>query len=125
MGAQPLHHSVEAKWVLRGRYLQMHTTALDDSAYEALYHLGRNDEDDLYAFHLIDTTGVYVRPRDVVGLGRRDGDSILFSFGGDDEPFLNRLTRHEEDDAWSWDLSYLRDGKTVAFATKRMVRTSG
>jgi hypothetical protein len=115
-----LRHAVEGRWVLAGRYLELRTVALDGSGYEALYHLGYDARRDRYAFHLIDTTAVYARPQDVVGVGRRDGDAIAFRFGSVEEPFTNLLTRHRAEDAWSWHLSYVERSTTVVLAHKHM-----
>jgi hypothetical protein len=122
LGASTLHQAVEARSVLGGRYVELRFRELDGSPYEAVYYVGWNEERDVYVLHLLDSTGVYVEPEETVAIGRREEHAITFSFGDAAEPFTNRFEWDADDDAWTFELTFARDGKPSTFATKRMTR---
>jgi hypothetical protein len=121
MGSSDLHQAVSARWVLAGRYVELRFVELDGTQYEAVYHLGRNDDEGVYVLHLLDSTGVYVNANETVATGRRVGDAIAFVFG-DDASFTNVFEWHADEEAWTFELSSFRDGAVEIFATKRMMR---
>jgi len=62
MSSTPLKQRVEAKWVLRGRFLQMHfvsegPTLGTQTPYEATYMIGYDSQSNTYVLHLFDTFG--------------------------------------------------------------------
>ena len=125
MGQTPLQQSVECHWVLGGLFVQLYfksvlPTAEGTTPYEALYHIGYNEQQDVYVLHLLDTFGVGATC--IVGVGKREGDSIPFVFGYEGGPFTNRLSWDAATVAWTFDLTYLQDNAVQVFATKRMVR---
>jgi hypothetical protein len=122
MGSTALHPAVEGRWVLDGLFVELRFSELDSRPYEAVYYVGHNEERGLYVLHLLDSTGVYVAPKDTVGIGRLEGAAISFLFGDEAEPFTNRLEWHPGEEEWTFDLTYVHDGEERGFARKRMRR---
>jgi len=128
MGDVDLRQEVDAKWILGERFLSMYfnsITAEDNptSDYEAVYHIGFNEESEIYVMHLLDTTEVPVEC--TVGRAKREGNSLPFLFEYGDMRFFNVFTWYPEKDRWSFRQSFDEDGDTRLFALKEMVRRSG
>ncbi|MEJ2013419.1 MAG: hypothetical protein P8X64_14490 [Anaerolineales bacterium] len=120
-----LQQEVKARWVLGHKYVSMHfkSTTPDDnptSQYEAIYHIGFNADEDLYVFHLLDTTDVPVICD--MGLGKRDGNRIPFLFDYEGTMFINVLTWHPDEVRWTFDQEYEEGGELSLFARKEMVK---
>lgn len=125
MGTTLLQQAVTVKWTLEGRFVELHfksTLPASESQppYEAIYFIGYDEQDDAYVMHLLDTFGAgYSR---FIGIGKRDGDTILFVFQYANGPFTNRFTWESTTQSWDFELAYEQDGKVHTFATKRMTR---
>ena len=125
MGTTPLQQVVSAGWTLEGRFVELHfasTLPASESQppYQAVYFIGYDEQDDTYVLHLLDTFGAgYSR---VIGLGKRDGDTIPFVFQYADGPFTNRFIWESTTQSWVFELTYEQAGQVHAFATKRMTR---
>jgi hypothetical protein len=123
MGTTPLEQTVTVQWVLERSFVELHfTSTLPASAgkppYQAAYFIGYDEQDDTYVMHLLDTFGAgYSR---VIGLGKREGNTIPFIFYYDDGPLTNRLIWESDTQSWTFELTYEQDGQFQTFATKRM-----
>lgn len=127
MGDVTLQQKVTAKWVLGGTFLWMYftsTTPEDNptAGYEAVYHLGFNEAEQIFVMHLLDTTEVPTEC--VMGRGKREGNSIPFVFEYGTTNFCNTFVWHPERDSWSFRQTYEEDGTSKTFATKEMTRMS-
>lgn len=126
MGQVPLRQSVEARWTLGGLFVELYfKSTLPESRpgrppYEAIYFIGYNAQDDVYVMHLLDTFGVATEC--VVGLGRREGDTIPFVFHYPSGPFTTRLLWTAAAQAWDFEQTYVQAGQVETFATRHMVR---
>ena len=117
----PLRQSVEARWILGGKFVEMWFRQTDggEKPYEALYLLGFDTLSGKHVFHLYDTFGVSSSYR--FGLGFRREDFVKYRFDYLTGPFFNELIREENGD-WSWVLTFEKDGALQTFAEKRMRR---
>ena len=127
MGEVPLRQEVSARWTLGGNFLWIYfkSIAPEDNptaSYEAVYHLGFNEDEQLFVMHLLDTTEVPTEC--AMGLGRREGNSIPFLFEYGQTPFTNTFTWHPDRGIWSFLQSYEEDGRQKIFAEKEMARVS-
>jgi hypothetical protein len=128
MGNVDLHQEVTANWILGGKFLLMQfksTTPEDNptSNYEAVYHIGFNEEENVYVLHLLDTTEVPLNC--VVGRGKRNGDSIPFLFEYGDTKFFNVFAWDSDENTWSFHQTFEEDGKIKMFAHKEMTKNTG
>lgn len=76
----------------------------------------------MFVMHLLDTTEIPTEC--VMGLGRREGNSIPFLFEYGQTPFTNTFTWHPDRDSWSFVQTYEEDGQQRVFAEKEMTRVS-
>ena len=126
MGPVPLHQTVEAKWTLGGLYVELYCKSLLPESrpgrppYEAVYFIGYHPQQEVYVMHLLDTSAVTTDA--FPGVGKRAGDCISFVFNYPSGPFTNALTWEAGAQAWTFDQTYVENGETLVFATKRMVR---
>lgn len=125
MGETPLRQSVDAGWTLGGLFVQMYFKSTlpapaGHKPYEAVYYIGYNEQNDVYVMHLLDTFGVGTSC--IVGVGRREGDSIPFVFDYEGSPFTNRFSWDAASGAWTFEQTSLEAGNVRTFATKRMTR---
>ena len=124
MGNTALHQSVDSRWALGDRFVEMRFRELDGTPYEAAYMVGLDDRRATYVLILIDSTGVSSNPSAVVGIGQKNGDAVTFSFGDPTPSFMNRFEWHEADGSWSHVLTSIKpDGRATTFATKHLTRT--
>ncbi len=125
MGSTALHQSVDARWVIQGRFLQMHfveeSPAPGKPPYEAIYMLGYDGQAGKYVLHLFDTFGAtYSR---TVGVGTRQGDSVDFLFEYPSGRFSNTFTWDRATGQWKMLLQQKEgDGEWKVFATKALSR---
>ena len=125
MGEVAIRQDVSCDWTVGSTFLRMYfksTTSEDNPAsdYEAVYHLGFNEDEQLYVMHLLDTTEVPTEC--VMGVGRREGNSIPFVFKYGQTEFTNTFTWQPEQDGWRFRQTYVEDGETKVFAEKEMTR---
>lgn len=126
MGSVALRQTVDARWALGGRFVQMSCTQTDApegaSPYEALYHIGHEPTSGMLVMHLLDSTAVSLA--NPVGVGRLEGDSVDLVFDYESGPFHNRFTHDSGADTWIHELVDLGSGEARPFATKRLTRRS-
>jgi len=125
MGEIELRQLVTAKWILGDTFLWMHSRSVTPQEnptykYEAVYHLGYNENEQTYVMHLLDTTEVPLKC--VVGLGERAGNTLPFLFEYGQTKFFNTFVWHPEDSKWSFHQTFEEEGIIQTFATKKMTR---
>ena len=125
MGNTHLQQAVTAQWVLGHCFVELHFTSTiptpeSQPPYQATYFIGYDEKDNTYIMHLLDTFGAgYSR---VIGLGKRDINTISFIFQYPEGPFVNRFIWEPDTQSWTFELTYEKDGQIHGFATKRMTR---
>jgi hypothetical protein len=126
MGATQLRQKVEAQWVIQGHFLRVHCMQdgpepQEEAPYEAVYMLGYDSQSGEYVMHLFDTFGAgYSR---TVGVGKRRGDTVEFTFEYPQGLFSNTFTWDGDSGQWEMLLRQREpSGGWKTFATKSLVR---
>lgn len=128
MGDTELNQRVDARWVVQGRFVEMHVlgeaSGESNQPYEALYLIGYDDQADTYVFHLFDTFGPsYSR---TIGIGERAGDAIEFLFEYPGALFSNTFIWDKGQGQWTMLLRQKQEnGEWSTFATKILTRIDG
>jgi hypothetical protein len=128
MGEVDLHQQVAVEWTLGGKFLRMYFESdapegNPTSEYEAVYHIGFDEEEGIYVLHLLDTTEVPLEC--VVGLGKRRGNRIPFLFPYGDTKFFNIFIWEPEQKRWRFLQTFEEEGEMKTFAEKTMTRIAG
>ena len=93
-----LQNTVQARWVLRHQFLQVHMKDVNDPpAYEALVLVGYDHGAKAYVAHWTDTWGGRYSAR---GVGTRRDNAIEFRFDYPDGPFFNTFSWQPEARRW-------------------------
>jgi hypothetical protein len=125
MGSVELRQRVDAEWVLGGQFLRMHVVeegapTPGQSAYEAVYMLGRDPDTGEYVMHLFDMFGAgYAR---TIGVGTLRGDSVDFRFDYPDGAFSNTFIWQPDTGGWRMVLRQRAGDGWKLFATKTLAR---
>ena len=125
MGTTELRQRVDARWVIQGRFLQVHflqegPAGKDLPAYEAIYMIGHDSTSGQYVMHLCDTFGA--RYSRTTGIGTRRGDSVEFLFEYPNGMFSNTFTWDRGTEQWEMLLRQKDEaGEWKIFATKTLV----
>jgi hypothetical protein len=121
MRGQALAQNAKAHRAFNGAFVEMRITEgtplIDGKPYEAVYFIG-SPTAGRFVMTLVDVFGAGVSP--IPGLGRRDGDAIVFEFAYSNGPWTWRWTPSAG--GWDHEQTYLESGETKVFATKRMER---
>lgn len=116
MKGKPLDQLVEARWALRGQFLQMTFSSPEGAAvpYQAEMWIGKDHEG--YVAHLLDQFGA--APSRVLGLGK-EGPLLVLEFAYPDAEFRQTFQRDGAD--WVIEIDS-RDpgGPWQRWATKRL-----
>lgn len=128
MGEVDLRQHVAVGWTLGGKFLRMYfdsdtPVGNPTTDYEAVYHIGFDEEQGVYVLHLLDTTEVPLEC--VVGLGKREGNRIPFLFQYGDTRFLNVFIWEPEEERWRFLQTFEEEGEMKTFAEKTMTRIRG
>jgi len=124
MGDIALYQNVEARWVLRENFVEMHFTPTrvgegGNPDYEALYLIGLDKKTGEYVLHLFDTFGVTSKP--VPGIGTRKDNSVRFRFDYTVGPWFNTFTWDPARRSWKNIITYdQKDGSEGTFAVKEL-----
>ena len=120
MRGQPLAQSWSASRALGGKFVEIRVTngtpLIDGKPYEATYFIGATDG--RFVLTLMDVFGAAYAA--VPGLGRRDGDTIVFEFAYATGPLTWRWSLG--DGSWEHEQTYAENGERKVFATKRAER---
>jgi hypothetical protein len=119
---KPLAQAATARRVLDDRFVELRVTdgtpLVDGKPYEAIYLIGVTGDNSSYVMLLADVFGAAYAA--VPGIGRREGDALVFEFRYATGPWTWRWTSSA--DGWDHVQTFLEDGKLEVFATKRMER---
>lgn len=123
MGDKTLLQKAVGQWVLNGLFLELRFKAVQigkegNPPYEAIYFIGYDDKAENYVLNLFDTFGVTSTP--ILGLGKREGNTIRFVFSHHTGLFVNAFTWHPKQHSWTMLLASEEKGKTQVFAKKEM-----
>ena len=126
MGSTELRQKVDARWVVQGRFLEVHCmqegpVSPGQTPYEAVYMLGYESKTGEYSMHLFDTFGASYAQ--AVGIGMRHDDSVEFLFNYPNGLFSNTFTWNRETDGWEMLLRQRKEtGEWRFFAEKTLER---
>jgi len=122
-------HDVAAEWVLNHEYIQLHETAREKDAqgrpaYDAIVFLGWDKNSNHIACLWLDTTsGDGLSARTTIGMGKREGNEIVFLFkGSDGSVFHTTFAYNPADDTWKWIMDGEEHGKLQPFARLSLKR---
>ena len=104
VAGQQAHHDIEAAWALNHQFLRIHEQANakegDRGGYEAWVFVGYDAKKQQYVAHWLDVFGG--GGADAVGLGRREGDAIVFTFNYAGGAFETTFRWNPADRTWQW-----------------------
>ena len=115
-------HDIDAAWVLDGYYLQIHEVSREETPagtpqYEALVTIGWEPATKEYVCQWLDSTGGTGLRDGVLGHGPREGDSIPFVFGVEEESSIHNTFHYDEDsETWTWVIDNVKGGEHQEFA---------
>jgi hypothetical protein len=108
-------NTLQAAWVLQHRFVQLHMRDVKEpSEYEALVLIGYEEKNDRYVAYWCDSFGADYA---AVGVGKRRGNVIQFTFNYSDGPFYNTVTWDPVAFSWTFLMeSEKKDGSRAVFA---------
>jgi len=123
-------HDVQADWVLRHEYLQIHEISREkDSAgkpaYEAIVTIGWDPKvANQYVCLWLDSTSGKGLTSEGFGRGNPSGDAIPFVFTISPTNLVHTtFTYRKGTDTWQWLIDEVENGKTDRFADVELTRT--
>lgn len=122
IAGKPTTHDVEAHWVLRREYLELHEvsrekTVKGDPAYEAIVLVSWEPEKNEYACLWLDSTAGHALSSQTTCRAAPSGDSIPFLFSlSPAERIHTTFTFRRATDSWQWVIDDENNGKTERFA---------
>lgn len=126
LAGRPVHHAVEAEWVLAHQFLRIHEIGAIDaktgrSDYEAMPMIGYDNTSERYVAHWIDVFGG--RWSETLGYGKRNGDEIDFVFEYPDGPFRTDFIWNAKAGTWRWHMTQRgADGHWHDFADMQLAK---
>jgi hypothetical protein len=121
-------HDVQARWVLRREYLQIHEVSREkdsklEPAYEAIVLVSWDAKTSQYACLWMDSTAGGALTSPVTCRGVPTGDSIPFLFTLSPSESLHTTFRYRSaTGTWQWTIDDEKDGKTERFADAELTR---
>ena len=122
-------HDVQAAWVLRREYLQIHEVSREknangEPAYEAIILVSWDPKANQYACLWMDSTAGGVLTSPVTCRATPAADSIPFVFTLSPKELLHTtFTYRNATDQWQWTIDDETNGKTERFADLELSRT--
>jgi hypothetical protein len=122
-------HDVEAEWVLRREYVQLHEVSRElnadgTPAYEAIVFISWDQSSREYACLWLDTTGSGGLSPAGIGRGRLSGDTIPFLFTpADGSRFHAKFIYAATTGTWQWVMDGEEGGKLEPFARVELTKT--
>jgi len=115
-------NTAKVEWVLAGHWLRIDMKDVEKpSKYEAHVYITRMVSDGSYSIHWLDTYGGALP--ESLGVGHRDGDSIVFSFKDQDGELKNTFAWHSDSKTWTSEIEQTgTDGKWTVFCTDTYFR---
>jgi hypothetical protein len=121
-------HDVEAHWVLRHEYLELHEVSREknaqgEPAYEAMILVSWDPKVNQYACLWLDSTAGGALTSGVACRAIPSGDSIPFVFTiSPSESIRTTFSYHESSDTWQWLIDNVSSGKPERFANVELSR---
>ena len=125
----PATHDVEAHWVLRREYLEVHEVSREkdasgDPAYEAIVLVSWEPKSNQYACLWLDSTAGGALSSQTTCRATPAGDSIPFLFTlSPSERIHTTFTYRKATDTWQWLIDDEANGKTDHFADVTLTRS--
>jgi hypothetical protein len=122
IAGKPTTHDVEARWVLRREYLQIHEVSREkdakgEPAYEAIVLVSWDAKAGQYACLWMDSTAGGALTSPVTCRATPSGDAIPFLFTlSPTERLHTTFAYRKETDTWQWTIHDEANGKTKRFA---------
>jgi hypothetical protein len=100
MKSRTAQNSVKAEWVLNHQFLRLHyRDEATPPKYEAMVFIGYDNAGARYVVHWIDIFGGHFSQ--TLGSGKREGNTIMFTFDYPDGPFQNTFTFDPKEQTWT------------------------
>jgi hypothetical protein len=121
-------HDVEARWILRHEYLEIHETSREkeasgEPAYEAIVLAGWDQNANQYACLWLDSTTGGALASKTTCRATPSGDAIPFLFTlSPTESIHTVFTYHAVADTWQWTIDVEENGTTDRFADVELSR---
>ncbi len=128
IAGKPTTHDVQARWVLRREYLELHEVSRDkdahgDPAYEAIVLISWDPKANQYACLWLDSTEGGALTSQVVCRAAPSGHSIPFVFTlSPTDSIHTTFTYGDATDTWQWLIDNEANGKTDRFANVQLTR---
>jgi hypothetical protein len=122
IAGKPTTHDVDAHWVLRHEYLQVHEVSREknaqgEPAYEAIILISFEQKSNQYACLWMDSTAGGALTSPVTCRANPAGQAIPFLFVlSQSESLHTTFTYNKAADTWQWIIDDEKDGKTDRFA---------
>jgi hypothetical protein len=129
IAGKPTTHDVEAHWVLRREYLQVHEVSREkeasgEPAYEAIVLVSWEPKTNQYTCLWLDSTAGGALSSQTTCRATSAGDSIPFLFTlSPSERIQTTFTYRKAADTWQWLIDDEANGKTDRFADVTLTRT--
>jgi hypothetical protein len=128
IAGKPVTHDVEANWVLRHEYLQIHEVSREkdpdgQASYEAIILLSWDPKASQYTCLWLDSTSGAGLTNGVTCKASQAPDSIPLIFTlSPTESIHTAFTYNEAKDTWHWTIDDIANGKTDHFADVELTR---
>ena len=128
IGGKQTTHDVEARWILRHEYLELHETSREkeangEFAYEAIVLVSWDPRANQYACLWLDSTSGGALTSQTTCRATPSGDAIPFLFTlSPTESLHTTFTYREATDTWQWTIDDESNGKTDRFADVTLSR---
>jgi hypothetical protein len=129
IAGEQITHDIEAHWVLRHEYLELHETSREKEAngqpaYEAIVLFTWDPKANQYACLWLDSTAGGALTSQTTCRAAPSGDSIPFIFTlSASEQLHTTFTYRNATDTWQWIIDDESNGKTGRFADVELSRT--
>jgi hypothetical protein len=128
IGGKQTTHDVDARWVLRHEYMELHETSREkqangEPAYEAIILISWESKANQYACLWLDSTSGGALTSKTTCRATPSGESIPFIFAlSPSESLHTTFTYRGATDTWQWIIDEESNGKTDRFADVTLSR---
>jgi hypothetical protein len=123
IGKKATTHDVDAAWVLKGGYLQIHEVGREQGGYEAWLYITWDAKNGMYACLWLDNTGTTTFNGENIGHAKPAADRLALIFNDPDGSIDHTTFAYDKaKDAWTWTIDAEAKGKTTRFADLTLTR---
>ncbi len=121
-------HDVQAAWVLRNEYVQLHEISRDKNAsggaaYEAIVYIGWDEKARQYTCLWLDSTAGGGLSPEGIARANEAGNSIPFIFALSPSDQIHTTFSYDQAaDTWRWLIDNIVNGRTQRFANVTLTR---